>query len=292
MSSNHRHEHLLFALRRIVRSLARLLIRVGIRFDEFATLAQEVYVESAISGIDHRGIPSRERIAALTGLTRKQVDRCVDREKPLSTADPTLMSLVVEVLHKWHTSPEYAGPYGIPLELEFDDASNRNFRSVVAAVNPDANPQVVLEELLRTGAVAQAGDKHFRTMNRYFLMLESMSPSQIEYFGMTLSRLAATLEYNMNTKDPEEKWLARRVVADRGLSLELVPAFEKFARGKTIDFLLELDNWIASHTPDDLDAADRIDTGVNVFLYVESPGTTEQLAALVDGPEFKRGVNA
>lgn len=287
MNSSHRHKHFLFALRRILRSLARLLIRVGINFDEFAALTREVYVESAIRGLDHSDTPSRDRIAALTGLTRRQVDYYVDSENALPEVDPTLMSLAVEVLHKWHTSPEYSGPYGIPLELEFDAPVDRCFRRLVALVDSDVNPRVVLDELLRTGAVARAGNKHFRTTDRYFMMLEAMSPPQIEYFGMTLSRLACTLEYNMSANQPEDRWLARRVIADEGLSLKLVPAFEKYARTKAIDFLLELDNWIASRVPDDLDPADRVDTGVNVFFFVEPHAQEASLTAIVRPSESK-----
>lgn len=285
MNSSHIREHLLFALRRILRSLSHLMIRVGIDFDDFANLAQEVYVESAIRGLDHPGTPSRERIAMLTGLTRRQVDNCVDSENAAPAADPTLMSLAVEVLHKWHTTPEYAGPYGIPLEVQFDAPGDHCFRSLVALVDPEISPRVVLDELLRTGAVARAGNKHFRTTDRYFLMRESMSPPQIEYFGMTLSRLAATLEYNMNASHAEDRWLARRVIADEGLPVGLVPAFQQYARGKAIDFLLELDNWIALRASDSLDLSDRVDTGLNIFLFVEPRAKEPPLADIASGAE-------
>lgn len=289
MNSEKTHDHLLRALHRALKPLARLLIRVGIRFDEFDSIAQAAYVESAIRDVQHTWLPTRARIAAMTGLTNRQVDRYIDNDGDVQSADPTLRALLVEVLHKWHTVPEYGGPYGIPLELEFECPERRCFCSLVALVSPDASPNMVLAELLRSGAVLRAGQKRFRPVSRFFMIPDPTSPRLIERFGMTLSRLSGTLEYNMNPKH-EHKRLERRVSAGRGLSERLVPAFEKFARGRAADLLLELDNWLAAQTEaagDTQDSADWIDTGFNVFLYVERPEkeNAEPLSSLINDPK-------
>lgn len=254
--------------------MARLLIRAGIRFDEFADLARGVYVETAIrDGIELPLTPTRERIAAVTGVTRREVDRYIDNEGALPLADPTLMGIAVEVLQKWHSTPEYAGPYGIPLELQFDRPSDRCIRSLVALVMPNADPRVALEELLRTGAVVPSGATHFRAVSRSFVMPDPASPQLLEHFGRTLSRFAGTLEYNVNPRHLDKR-LERRIAADRGVPLEIVPEFEKFARGRAVDFLVELDNWLAPYVSEDAEGDDRIETGVNVFLYAD-PSTLE-----------------
>lgn len=284
MNPTQPQDHLLLALRRILRSLARLLIRIGIRFQEFDTLARQIFVESAIRDCAHHGKPSRERIAVLTGLTRAEVNRCVDGGDGVDGIDPTLRPILVEVLHRWHTAPGYGGPYGIPLELEFDVPTNRCIRSLVALVNPKVNPKVVLRELLRSGAVLRADDNRFRAASRAFMMPDPTSPALIEAFGMTVSRLSTTLEYNMD-RNHAEKRLERRVFADRGLPVDMVPAFENYARAKAADFLLELDNWLASQSKSDVNAPgphSQVDTGVNVCLYVEPSATTQQpLTSLV-----------
>ncbi|MGA7539386.1 MAG: DUF6502 family protein [Steroidobacteraceae bacterium] len=269
MRSDDVHKQLLYALRRILRPIARLLIRTGIRFDEFADLARGVYVETAIrDAIELPIIPSRERIAAITGVARREVNRYIDNEGALPLADPTLMGIAVEVLQKWHSTPEYAGPYGIPLELQFDRPVDRCIRSLVALVMPNADSTAALEELLRTGAVVPSGDTHFRAISRSFVMPDPASPQLLEHFGRTLSRFAATLEYNTNPRHLDKR-LERRVAADRGLPPELIPEFEKFARGRAVDFLVELDNWLAPYVSEEAESSDRIETGVNVFLYAD-----------------------
>ena len=275
MATNETRTPMLIALRRILISLTRLFNRIGIRFDEFDAIVREIYVESAIRDIPHHNSPTRERIAVLTGLSRRQVNQCIEGGDNFSAADPTLRALLVEVLQKWHTALGYGGPYGIPLELEFAAPADRCIRSLVALVNRSADPKVVLDELLRSGSVLRAGAKRYRPASRFFMMPDPTSPALIEAFGMTLSRLSTTLEYNMDAKHSEKR-LERRVHADRGLPLDLVPEFESYARNKASGFLMELDNWLATHAPSRLDAGPsgrRVETGVNVCLYVEPPVT-------------------
>lgn len=261
----------------------RVLIRVGIRFDEFDALVQRLYVESAIRDIAHRDTPSRERIAVLTGLTVRQVNRHVDGGDPVPETDPTLRALLVEVLHKWHTIPEYGGPYGIPLELEFETPTDRCFSSLVKLVNGAADPNVILEELRRSGAVVRAGERRFRPLSRFLMTPDPTSPRLIERFGITSSQLATTLEYNMD-RERAERLLERRVSAGRGLPLEMVPVFEEYARGKAADLLLELDNWLASQSEAEIsstDAGRQIHAGVNVFFFAEPLDKAEEpLASL------------
>lgn len=281
MNSSEVRSRMLFALRRLLRPIARLLIGAGIRFDEFAELARGVYAENAIRrGASGSILPTRERIAMVTGLTGRQIDYYIDSEGALPMADPTLAALLVEVLQKWHTVPPYAGPYGIPLELEFDLPVDRCFRSLVALVQPKADPRLALQELLRTGAAMPSGEKHFRAVSRSLSMSDDpTSPQLIEHFGMTLSRLAATLEYNMYPEHLEKR-LERSVIADRGLTRELVPEFEAYVRGRAADLLLDLDNWLAPYASEEPDGRERVDTGVNVFLYAEPPLQDESLASM------------
>lgn len=282
MSSKQTHDHLLVALRRILRPLARLLIRTGIRFNEFADLVGRVYVESAARDFDGTTIPSRARIASISGLTYRQVDQYVDC--PLPSANPTSVDLLVEILHRWHTIPEYVGPYGVPRELEYESPPERCFRSLVALVDPAADPRTILEDLMRIGTVASASDGHLRAVSRSLLMSATASPQFIEHFGTTLSRLAATMEFNMDPRNTEKR-LQRRVIADRGLPLSLVPAFERHARDRAMAFLLELDNWIATQATEGAADSDRIDAGVNVFLCVEPLEKEAPLAALASASE-------
>jgi len=159
---------------------------------------------------------------------------------------------------------------------------------LVGMVDAKANPGLILEELIRVGSVIYSGEKHFRAVSRAFMMPESMSPQQIEYFGNALTRLATTLEHNMNPKNTEKR-LERFVTADRGLPVEAVAAFEEYARARTADFLVDLDNWLIPYSSADSISNERIATGLNVFLYVDPVKSEEPLRSLMRGPEGRRG---
>ena len=289
MTSSHARKQLLYALRQVLRPIVRILIRAGIRFDELSELARGVYIESAIrDGVDRGGTPTRERIALATGVTRQQVDHYIENEGELPVAEPTLARVAMEVLHKWHTDLQYLGPYGIPLELEFEDISGRNFRNLVSTVDPDVSAGLVLDELLRVGSVVYWGDAHFRTVSRAFVATGPMSPVQIEYFRDSLARLAKTLEHNLNPGNVEKR-LERFVTADRGLPQELLQKFESFARLRAEQFLSDLDNWLTPHSGAEVnDLGPRVGAGVNVFLYVEPPCDQRPLSSLIQQPRKHR----
>lgn len=282
--SSDARKQLLYAVRRVLRPIVRLLIRVGLSFDEFTDVARGAYIESAIRETPGAIRPTRDRIAFITGLSRQQVDNYVDSEgaKPGATVSPTLVRVATEVLHRWHTDPRYLGPYGIPLELQFDVPQDRCFQSLALEVNSATSPGLVLEELLRAGSVAYSGEKHFRAMARWLVAPEFLSPDLIQDFGDTLAHLAQTLEYNGNLADTENKRLERSVFADKGLPRELLPSFEAHARTRAMQFLAEIDDWLAHSVGTDSAApGTRVDTGVNVFLYVEPPPDQQKLSALV-----------
>jgi hypothetical protein len=224
-----------------------------------------------------------------TGVSRHQVDYYVDSEGALPAADPTLTNILTEVLQKWHTDPQYVGPYGIPLELEFEvTGGGRSIRNLVGMVDPKVSPGIVLEEVISVGSVTYSGEKHFRATSRYFMMPEPMSAPQIEYFGNTLTRLTETLEFNMNPKNSTKR-LERFVVADRGLPVDVVPNFEAYAREKTIELLLDLDNWLTPYSaPGVSEEGYRVPTGLNVFLYVEPAPDERPLETLAQDTRHQK----
>jgi len=83
-----------------------------------------------------------------------------------------------------------------------------------------------------------------------------MFSQQVEYFGNTLTRLAQTLEFNMDPKNSNKR-LERFVLADRDYLQTFCPKFRKTMLGSAqLNFLLDLDNWLtpysASNSVDEL----------------------------------------
>ena len=261
--------HLLYAFRRVLRPLVRILVRSGVRYDEFLELVRGVYVESAVrDGLGDGAVPTRAKISVSTGVPRRDVDRFIDNDGALPPATKSLAATLSEILNKWHTDPQFVGPYGIPLELEVNSPKSRSFIELVNTVNPSANPHDVLDELMRFRAVVWSGDTHVRTVSRACIPVEEMSPAQLELFGNALTRLANTLQFNLDRRNVEKR-LERSVISDRGLPANVIPVFEKHVRERVSELLVELDNWLSQYSVEDQQGARFERVGVAVFQFVE-----------------------
>src|SRR5690349_22663634 len=103
-------DYLLETFRRVLRPLVRILVRAGVRYDEFLELIRRIYVESAVRDGLGDGVPlTRARVSITTGVARRDVDRFIDREGDLPPLETTLTRSLSEVLHEWHTNRQFVG---------------------------------------------------------------------------------------------------------------------------------------------------------------------------------------
>ena len=278
-------QHFLQALRRVLRPIVRLMVRRGIRFDEFAEVARTAYVESAardgIGGIDR---PSLEQIAWATGIEETRIDHYIDLGNLTPAPPPVSKStqIMTQVLHRWHTDSRYLGTYGAPLELQLTDPPNGpNFSQLVSEISAHADPRAILDGLIEAKSVTRTTEDRIRPLTRAFIWPQG-SITSIDYFGVTLARMTETLEHNLNSTVNEAKLLERSVFADHGLPSNLLPAFHAVATERSTQFLAELDDWLAQHSPSNIDQSNsRGEVGVNLFFYVEQPPDEKPLTSLV-----------
>jgi len=212
---------------------------------------------------------TRAKVSISTGVPRRDVDRFIDNDGALPAEPKTLTKTLAEILNIWHTDPQFVGPYGIPLELEVRGQKSRSFSELVHSVDPNANPGEVLDELVRLRSVVWSGDTHVRTVSRAFIPVEEMSPAQLEFFGNALTRLANTLQFNLDRKNSEKR-LERSVQSDRGLPSSVVPIFEKHIRERVTELLTDLDNWLSPYAAQNQPGVKFERVGLAVFQFVES----------------------
>lgn len=262
--------HLVEAFRKILRPLVKILIRGGVRFEDFAQIVKAVYVESAIrDGTGTPGESNYSKVCMAVGLTRQEIDAEVNQSARAIVPRPTVAAALSQVLTKWHTESQYLGPYGVPLEIETTAGSARNFVDLVKSVDPDLDHVVLLDELLRSGTVVRTGERYLKVVSRAFLVPEPMSALMLEYFGNTVTNLTSTLEHNMD-RTVLNKRLQRSVFADRGLTDKQISEFQVFATKKVQELMVELDNWLAD-APQPRNGAEPIrDVGISVFQYIRT----------------------
>jgi Family of unknown function (DUF6502) len=270
--------HLVHAFRKVLRPLVKILIRAGVRYDEFVEVIKGVFVESAIrDGLGRTGPLTRTRVALVTGVTRRDVDRYVDNEDLLAPPSATHATTLTEVLHLWNTDPAFLGPYGVPLEIDFDRTRGRCFKDLVSKVDAKVDAREIIDDLLRSGVVVASGERFHKVLSRTYVMPEAMSAVMLEHFGKTLANLANTLQFNMDESQGGKR-LERAVFADNGLTGKQLLDFEVFSRERVQQLISEIDDWLAQHGKDQGAADDRFDTGISVFHYVYDPAKQPSLA--------------
>ena len=260
--------HLIFSFRKVLRPLIKILIRAGITYDEFREVIKGAYIETAVrEGIGKEGPVSRERISVHTAVPQADVDRFIDDPKLLAPPDATNAAVIAEVLHLWNTDPNYLGPYGIPLEIDFETTPGRNLSDLIYRADATVDPQVILDEMTETGLVTQVGEAHFKASSRSYLFADVMTPQALEYFGRVMADLATTLEFNMGVQN-EQKRLQRSVVADGGIPDYAFPEFEALLKTRVQALLVEIDDWLSQNRGRWVDRTTVFNTGLTVFHYV------------------------
>ncbi len=142
----------------LLQPLARLFLRFGRGYREFSELSKAAFVAVAAEDYGVHGRPTNvSRIAAMTGLTRKEVSRIrrrIDEQKAAVTDRGTPLQ---EVISAWRLSDEFRGKNGAPAVLPLT-GKHGSFQSLVRQFAGDIPEGAMRKELQRTGAARIAGE--------------------------------------------------------------------------------------------------------------------------------------
>lgn len=263
---------LLSGFRRLLRPLVRIALRNGVSMGEFSDVLKTVYVEVATTNFQVPGRKlSQSRIAIISGLTRKEVARIVTELKSnhaVSTNDNS--NRVTRVLVGWHTDPDFTGPYGIPLELSFDETRWPNFTELVRRYSGDMPARAMLDELLRTKAVESIDNDLLKVVSRSYIPQQDQEVEGLRRIGNAIHNFIDTVDYNLQKKKAGEGRFERIAFSDEGLTAQGLKELDAFVRVKGQEFLERIDNWMAAHPKPTVKAGETIfKTGIGVYHYIQ-----------------------
>ena len=262
---------LLAAFRVLMGPLVRILLRQGISYAEFSEVAKAVYVEVALKDFKVSGRKAtRTRIAVMTGLTRKEVKRVIDEAVKERFELKTSFNRLGRVLVGWHTDADFTGPYGMPLELQYEtgNPNEPTFSVLVKRHSGDMSPRSILDELVRVGAIRETDVGWFRVMRREYIP-EAQGTHTFERTGVVVRNFVNTVEFNMTKLAPGKGRFERHVTADDGIRREDLPKFDHYLRERCQVLLEEIDNWLAGlPKPDPKKGDDVIHTGIGIYHYM------------------------
>ncbi len=252
----------------VLKPIARILLRFGIGFREFAEVAKTAFVDVASSDYGLRGRPTNiSRVAVMTGLTRKEVRRIRDK---LESGDEVLAVKTTplwDVLHHWYSDAEFTNKAGEPRNLEFAGEVG-SFSRLVKKYGGDIPPGAMRTELKRVGALKENKDGSLTVLKRAF-RAEEDHDSLIASLIHGVYPLISTVNHNSNSARDGETW-KQRIAFTQTVRKSDVPRLKRIAGDRIVDFAESIDDlFIAYETLyDDESKADETSTlAVGVFYF-------------------------
>ncbi|MFN3564864.1 MAG: DUF6502 family protein [Burkholderiaceae bacterium] len=251
---------------RVLKALAKLMIRHGVSVPSFVELAKQAYVDVALREFAIPGRkPSVSRASLLTGLTRKEVQR-------LAQAEPAAGAEAIEAHHRaarvvagWVRDEAFLEPGGQPLALPFD-GGEASFAELVRRYGGDVTPRAVLDELLRVGTVQREADGRIRLLTRVYIPRTS-DVGKLNIFGSNVAYLIETIDHNIVGSGTPR--FQRTVVYDN-LPREAAAEFRAVSSEQAQALIERLDRWLAQHDRDTNPLArgsGRVRAGMGIFYF-------------------------
>jgi hypothetical protein len=257
------HSVILRACYSFLLPVARFLLRAGISFREFEELGRKAFVEVSASEFGLRQRPTNtSRIAAMTGIPRKEVKRLREAPDPWNGFPRQELSPLGDILHHWYTHPQYLDFNGLPLPLKLD-GDEPSFEMLARLCAGDLPPGALKVELVRAGAAEIGSDGFIRVLKRVAVP-NAFDEKLVTSLSFNLYALASTIAFNSN---PHRKTEGR---IERFVQSEKLPAFttqklKPLIRRRIESFSEDLDDMFSAAERGCEEHGKRV--GVGVYYY-------------------------
>jgi Family of unknown function (DUF6502) len=146
---------------RLLRPLARLLLRNGVGYPAFATAMKKVFLEAASDELQSSGKKTTDSaLSLLSGVHRRDVRNLGRLAEPDAGTDAldSPMSMASQVVARWLGDVDCLDDEGQPRPLPRTGAAP-SFDNLVSGISSDVRPRAVLDELVRLGMAEESANE-------------------------------------------------------------------------------------------------------------------------------------
>ncbi len=277
------------AVRHALRPLVKLMLARGMTFSFASELLKSLFVEVADRDFRIDGkLPTDSRVSLVSGVHRKEVSRLREALETGEEIVPDAVSLGAQVVAQWMGTAPYVDKAGQPRPLArfASEGGELSFEALVARVNRDIRPRVVLDEWLRLGVVDIDEDGRVRLHAGAFVPSKGFDEMSF-YFGHNVHDHAAAAAHNLLGGEPP---FQERSVHYDGLSMDAVEQLARQAGTLGMEALVAVNKTALSLTRRaGTTALPRQRMTFGVYFYAEPsdtpPASTASAAAKAAAPK-------
>jgi hypothetical protein len=263
---NNLHDALSSAILRLLRPLARLMLKHGMAYGSFAELARKAFVEEGFGHLQQSGKrPTVSSVSALTGLTRKETKSLRERSPIGDEESAQRYSRAIRVISGWVNDSQFHDEKGDPAVLPFEGAG-ASFSALVKKYSGDIPPMAMLTVLESSqNVIAENGSI---TLKERAYIPMSTPVDKINILGADVAELIGTIGHNLEV-DPAHRFFQRKV-SNTAIRPDAMEKFRDLSKRKSQELLEEYHAWLSSHEVDaDGDDADPIGYVAVGIYYTE-----------------------
>jgi hypothetical protein len=259
------------AVERVLRPLFRILLRNHMSFKAFVDIAKHSYVEVAAHEF---GIPGKKtsvsRVALLSGLTRKEVQRLLEAPAADDAEAGERYNRAARVVAGWVRDADFSDADGNPkvLSLQEESKARGSFAELARRFSGDIPSRAILDELLRVGVVEKIDDNSVRLKTRAYVP-ESGDTDKLNILGTDVSDLISTIDHNLQ-RGAADPFFQRKVMYDN-VPVEALEEFRRLSGTQAQGLLERLDKWLSQHDRDTSGpgGTGQIRTGIGIYYFEE-----------------------
>lgn len=229
------------AVAKILRPFIRILIRYGLSCPELIEMIKELYVDVVNRDYQISGKKQTvSRIATLTGLSRKDVQKIKFNLENANKTSPAPVNRANRVILGWLKDAEFldkqSEPAVIPLRGE-----QMSFEVLVKRYSGDIPAKTILVELKRIGAVEELDGGMLQLVTKGYV--PKTEEEKINVMAKCVSDQIETIDFNLSHPPYEARF--QRQIKYVDLPPELIKEFQEFSKERSIELMVEFNMWLS-----------------------------------------------